>query len=163
MIADLEDKMAPSQGRGNQPPDASPDFGSIELESGGDPLALDLDTSEEPTEPKPDTPPQAAPPPTPAPTPQLDADQTEPLESESRSRGHNPRYAPVEAPRRSYKKEITIAAIVLVVAGVIAGGVYGFMRWRESSQSEHKAKMQALDKSSLDSLKSQAMKQNLGT
>ncbi len=70
------------------------------------------------------------------------------------------RYEPVtlKRPRRSYKRELKYAAIVLVIAAVVGGAVFGIIKWRASSKAEHMAKQKQLNSRSLDSLKDQKLR-----
>jgi uncharacterized protein HemX len=154
----LEELMTTNKSEADHAPDSSLDFGSIHLDGGGDSLSLDLEQVEEKHEEEPARAPapvskEKTPSIKPAPAP-----ESQPSAARPQHKGANPRYSPVAAPRRSYKKELTIAAICLVVAGLIGGAIYGFIQWRQAAQSEHEAQMKALDQSSLDSLKSQALK-----
>jgi uncharacterized protein HemX len=63
-----------------------------------------------------------------------------------------------DQPKTNWGKLIKISLIVVVAAGAIGGGVFGFIKWRESVKAEEQAQLDALDQGSLDRLKADALK-----
>jgi hypothetical protein len=96
------------------------------------------------------------------PKPAAPAEPAAPARAQARPRPPRPEEPP--EPKRSYAKEIKIALIVLVCLGLIGGGVFGFLKWREGVRLAEEAQMNALNKGSLDSLKNDSLnKGKLGT
>jgi hypothetical protein len=96
------------------------------------------------------------------PKPAAPAEPAAPARAQARPRPPRPEEPP--EPKRSYAKEIKIAVIVIVCLGLIGGGVFGFLKWREGVRLAEEAQMNALNKGSLDSLKNDSLnKGKLGT
>ncbi len=74
------------------------------------------------------------------------------------------RYKPVTVsrPRRSYKRQIKIAAIVLTIVALLGGAAFGIAKWRASSEAQRQAEHKRLNLRSLDSIKDQALRNNEG-
>ncbi|HOX45251.1 MAG TPA: hypothetical protein PK668_16770 [Myxococcota bacterium] len=94
--------------------------------------------------------------------PAAPAEPAAPARAQARPRPPRPEEPP--EPKRSYAREIKIAILVIVCLGLIGGGVYGFLEWREGVRLAEEAQMNALNKGSLDSLKNDSLnKGKLGT
>jgi len=74
--------------------------------------------------------------------------------------GKNRRYEPTPVIGRSYAREFKIMGMALLLLLVIAGGVFGFMKWRESTAAQAQAERDRLNSQSLDSLRDQAVKKD---
>ncbi|HUU03338.1 MAG TPA: hypothetical protein VM425_18030 [Myxococcota bacterium] len=74
------------------------------------------------------------------------------------------RYKPVTVsrPRRSYKRQIKIAAIVLAIVALVGGAAFGIAKWRASSEAQRLAEQKRMNLRSLDSIKDQALRNNEG-
>jgi hypothetical protein len=180
-----------------------PDFGAIDLESGTDAPALELDESAKPAKPKPaikkpallqeeqwddqgwaegeaagaatapnaqarpaadpaaaanaQPQPAAATAPKEGPAAAADA-QPQPAAAPAPKEGPFVRVSRAETSSRDWGPIIKIALIAILAAGLIGGGVWGFLKWQESAEAEEQAELEALDQGSLDSLKEQALK-----
>lgn len=192
---ELDDSPPGSAAQQQQPPD----FGAVDLDSGADAPALELDQSAKAAKPKPaikkpsllqdeqwddqgwaegeaaaaapnaQARPAAAPAPkagppaegsaaaSPAAAAAADA-QPQPAAAPAPKEGPFVRVSRAETPSRDWGPIIKIALIAILAAGLIGGGVWGFLKWQESAQAEQQAELEALDQGSLDSLKEQALK-----
>jgi len=74
-----------------------------------------------------------------------------------RPRKAPPRPEEPPEPRRSYAREIKIALIAILALGLLGGGTYGFLKWREGVRLAEEAQLRALDQGSLDSLKNDSL------
>ena len=61
-------------------------------------------------------------------------------------------------PKRSYGRQIKIFLLVVLILAAIGGGVYGFIKWRQSVAEAEAADKAKIDSSSLDSLKDDTIK-----
>lgn len=76
--------------------------------------------------------------------------------------GPSIRVAPI-GPRRDWGPIIKIALIVILAAGLIGGGIFGFLKWRDSVAADEQAQLDAMNQGSLDALKKEALrKEQLG-
>ena len=132
------------------PPNLS--FGELDLSrASADAPKLELDTEEEksaamPAEKRPPKPPKAEP------------TEAKPAEQERPRRRKDPdEYVPY-VPRSSFARKIKIALIVLLVLAAIGGGVFGFLKWRESVEADEAAEKAKIENSSRDSLMDDSFK-----
>ena len=137
-----------------KPPDRPPPnlgFGELDL-GGGSPESPELELSamsedpiEEPAAPKPA---QA-----PAPPPPIEkaADSRPPMRDPSKE------YVPY-VPKKSYGRQVKIFLLVVLILAAVGGGVYGFIKWRESVAAAEAAEKAKIESSSLDSLKDDTIK-----
>jgi hypothetical protein len=113
------------------------------------------------TTPAPQAQPQARPRPAP---PQAPAKVPEQADGPRPPRPRRPAPEQPPEPRRSYAREIKIALLVIAGLGLIGGGVFGFLKWREGVRQAEEEQLRALDQGSLDSLRNDALtKGKLGT
>ncbi len=99
-----------------------------------------------PVEPEP---PAAAPPEPP---------RAKPVEPEPPRHGEAFReYVPV-APKRSHARETKILLLILLAVVVVAAGVYGFLKWRESVDAEKAALKEQIDSASREALMDDTIK-----
>lgn len=56
-------------------------------------------------------------------------------------------------PKRSYGRQIKIFLLVVLILAAIGGGVYGFIKWRESVAAAEAAEKAKIESSSLDKLR----------
>jgi hypothetical protein len=128
-----------------KPPDRPPpNLGFGELDLGGGPAdspELELSgASEEPA-----AKPAAPEPPRPAAPVEKAADSRPPMRDPSKE------YVPY-VPKRSYGRRIKIFLLVVLILAAIGGGVYGFIKWRESVAAAEAAEKAKIENSSRDSL-----------
>jgi hypothetical protein len=161
-------------------PTKPPSFGEIDLGDEGESLDLAVERPKK-QDPAPARPAGAAPaaargapkgiqitPPGARPPAEGQAARPRPAPAEDqpapRPRTRPPRPEAEHEPKRSHAREIKIGLIVALCLGVIGGGVYGFLRWREGVKQAEEAQLKQLDQGSLDSLKNDALnKEKLGT
>jgi hypothetical protein len=55
-------------------------------------------------------------------------------------------------PKRSYGRQIKIFLLVVLILAAIGGGIYGFIKWRESVEAAEAAEKAKIESSSRDSL-----------
>ncbi len=84
--------------------------------------------------------------------------QSQPAAEPAPKEGPFVRVSRVETPSRDWGPIIKIALITILAAGLIGGGVWGFLKWQESAEAEEQAELEALDQGSLDSRKEQVLK-----
>jgi hypothetical protein len=161
---------APAKKPADRPP---PNLSFGELDLGGapaDPSELELAaTGEEPAASKPPPPaePEAESPlplePMSAPLPSAEpmAAPPPPVERPAVSRPFmrepSKEYVPF-TPRRSHGRQIKIFLLIVLILAAIGGGVYGFIKWRQSVAEAEAADNAKIDSSSLDSLKDDTIK-----
>jgi uncharacterized protein HemX len=85
-------------------------------------------------------------------------DGSEPLGREKRPPAERPSIRVHSADEGSSGKWMKWVVIVLAALAVIAGGVYGILKWREAAEQQRLEELAKLNQGSLDSLKDQAMK-----
>ena len=68
-----------------------------------------------------------------------------------------PQYVPY-VPKRSYGRQIKIFLLVVLILAAIGGGVYGFIKWRQSVAAAEAAEKAKIENSSLDSLRDDTFK-----
>jgi hypothetical protein len=137
---------APAKKLPDRPP---PNLGFGELDLGGGPTdsselelsAMSEDPFEKPTAPTP-APAEA---PTAPPPVERAADSRLPMRDPSKE------YVPY-VPKRSYGRQIKIFLLVVLILAAIGGGIYGFIKWRESVEAAEAAEKAKIESSSRDSL-----------
>ena len=68
------------------------------------------------------------------------------------------------APPKDWGPAIKILLIAILAVGLIGGGIFGYLKWKESAEAEEQAQLNALDQGSLDALKKEALrKEQLGS
>lgn len=97
-----------------------------------------------------------------APLPQAEPAAPKPLERSLESkplpmRDPSKEYVPY-VPKRSYGRQIKKFLLVLLILAAIGGGVYGFIKWRQSVAEAEAAEKAKIENSSLDSLKDDTIK-----
>jgi hypothetical protein len=160
-MMDLSKKEEPAPKKpaapAKKPPDRPPPnlgFGELDLGSAStESPELELSAmSEDPIESP------AAPAPTPAPAPaapppaeRLADSKPPPMRDPSKE------YVPY-VPKRSYGRQIKIFLLVVLILAAIGGGVYGFIKWRQSVAEAEAAEKAKIENSSLDSLRDDTFK-----
>ena len=148
---------APAKKEPDRPP---PNLGFGELDLGGgstDSPELELsamseDPVESPAAPTPAPPaPKAQVPLAQAPVEKLPETKPPPMRDPSRE------YVPY-VPKRSYGRQIKIFLLVVLILAAIGGGVYGFIKWRQSVAAAEAAEKAKIENSSLDSLRDDTFK-----
>ena len=138
--------LPPKPSPPSQPPQPSkpakkPSLSFGELELGGasaDSPELELAAAgEEPAAPKP--------PPAPPVEPRPAEREPPPMREPSKE------YVPY-VPKRSYGRQIKIILIIVLALAAIGGGIYGFLKWRESVEAAEAAEKAKIESSSRDSL-----------
>jgi hypothetical protein len=135
---------APAKKLPDRPP---PNLGFGELDLGGGSAessemelsAMSEDPIERPTAPTPSKAPTAPPP------------VERPSDSRLPMRDPSKEYVPY-VPKRSYGRQIKIFLLVVLILAAIGGGVYGFIKWRESVAAAEAAEKAKIESSSRDSL-----------
>lgn len=94
----------------------------------------------------------------PAQPPSAEPPRVRPAELELPARRKTPEEYVPYVPRRSYAREIKIALLVLLILAVVGGGVYGFLKWRESVDAEKAALREQIDSASRESLMDDTIK-----
>jgi hypothetical protein len=138
---------APAKKEPDRPP---PNLGFGELDLGGGPTdspelelgGMSEDPIEKPAAPKPAP---AAEAPTAPPPVERPSDSKLPIRDPSKE------YVPY-VPKRSYGRQIKIFLLVVLILAAIGGGVYGFIKWRESVAAAEAAEKAKIESSSRDSL-----------
>jgi len=130
------------------------DSPELELEAGGKepaasgPPAADSPLPLEPmSAPLPQAEPAAAPP----------RPAERPAESRPPMRDPSKEYVPY-VHKRSYGRQIKIFLLIVLILAAIGGGVYGFIKWRQSVAEAEAAEKAKIENSSLDSLKDDTIK-----
>ena len=85
------------------------------------------------------------------------APAAKPPEAKPAKREPAPRREPSEdhltyVPRRSYGRQIKIFLIVVLILAAVGGGVWGFLKWRESDKAAEAAEKAKIESSSRDKL-----------
>jgi hypothetical protein len=95
--------------------------------------------------------PQAEPAAAPPPPVERPADSRPPMRDPSKE------YVPF-APKRSYGRKIKIFLLVVLILAAVGGGIYGFIKWRQSVAEAEAAEKAKIESSSLDTMRDDTFK-----